>query len=266
MKKINLAFAGSGQLYPAFVGVLMCLKDRGCCISEIAATSGGAIIAAAVGSGLDPGAELISLIKSTLPIKNKLFDFSLSSLFLKWGLIKGDRIEERFRRFFCNSLGDSTIPLHITASNITARKVKVFSSSCDPGFSTAKAVRASISLPFIFAPVTIDGDIYVDGGWMMNMPCDVFKNDIPVLAFRFKHKNAVRTSIGSVSRYAHALLESVIDGDTDEPPREIVHMIDINTKYSTLSFNVNDRDVDEMIREGYTSTAEWLDGNEAKIK
>ena len=66
MKRVNLAFSGSGQLYPAFVGVLMCLEDRGYSIAEISATSGGAIIAAAFASGFEPGIELISLIKSTL--------------------------------------------------------------------------------------------------------------------------------------------------------------------------------------------------------
>lgn len=264
MKKVNLAFSGSGQLYPAFVGALMCLKDRGYSISEISATSGGAIIAASLASGFEPGAELISLIKSTLPIKNRLFDFSLSSLIKRWGLIKGDRIEEKFRKHFCPTLGDCRIPLHITASNISARKVRIFSSTRDPGFSTAQAVRASISLPFVFAPVMVDGQIYVDGGWMMNLPCEVFDNDLPVLAFRFSNKSV--GSIENIVRYAAALLDSVIDGDPEKIHRESIHVIDIHTRYTGFSFNVNDRDVDEMTREGYISTSQWLNKNESKIK
>lgn len=266
MRKINLAFAGSGQLYPAFVGALMCLKDRGYSISEISGTSGGAIIAAAVASGIDPGGELISIIKATLPTRNKLFDFSLRSLLFRWGLIKGKKIEERFSKYFCKTLSECRIPVYITASNITARRVRVFSSATDPGFLTSKAVRASISLPFIFEPVIIDEDIYVDGGWMMNLPCDVFSNNLPVLAFRFKNRNAVRSSIQSIAKYLHALLESVIDGDAEDLPKEPIYVIDIKTKYSTLSFNVNSHDVDEMMREGYISTSEWLDLNEEKIK
>ena len=266
MKRVNLAFSGSGQLYPAFVGVLMCLEDRGYSIAEISATSGGAIIAAAFASGFEPGIELISLIKSTLPIKNRLFDFSLRSLLRRWGLIKGDRIEEKFRKHFCARLADCKVPLHITASNISARRARVISSAADPDFSTARAVRASISLPFIFAPVVIDGDIYVDGGWLMNLPCEVFKNDLPVLAFRFKNRNAVSSSIKSAAKYVGALLEAVIDGDPERLPREPISVIDIATRHSTLSFNVSDRDVDEMIREGYISTAEWLDKNEGKVQ
>lgn len=265
MKRVNLAFSGSGQLYPAFIGVLMCLRDRGYSVAEISATSGGAIIAAAFASGFEPGGQLVSLIKSTLPVKNRLFDFSLRSLLHRWGLIKGDRIEGQFKKYFCARLSDCKIPLHITASNISARKARVISSATDPDFSTARAVRASISLPFIFAPVIIDGDIYVDGGWLMNLPCEVFKNDLPVLAFRFKNRNAVSSSIKSAAKYAGALLEAVIDGDPDRLPREPISFIDICTRYSTLSFNVNDQDVDEMVREGYVSTADWLDENESKI-
>lgn len=266
MRKVNLAFAGSGQLYPAFVGALMCLKDRGFSISEISGTSGGAIIAAAVASGFDAGGDLISLIKATLPVKNRLFDFSLRSLLFRWGFIKGNRIQSKFDKYFCKTLAECRYTVYITASNITARKVRILSSSSDPGFSTAKAVRASISLPFIFEPVIIDGDIHVDGGWMMNLPCEVFRNGLPVLAFRFKNHNRMKDGIRSVAKYLYALLESVIDGDVEKMPREPIHVIDIKTKYSSLSFNVNGHDVDEMVREGYLSTAEWLDANEEKIK
>jgi len=55
MKKVNVALAGSGQLYPVFVGALICLKERGLEIAEISGTSGGAIIAAALASGLAIG-------------------------------------------------------------------------------------------------------------------------------------------------------------------------------------------------------------------
>lgn len=265
MRKINLAFAGSGQLYPAFVGVLMCLKERGIEIAEVSGTSGGAIIAAAAASGLDPSEQLVPLVKSTLPIKNKLFDFSLRSLIYRWGLIRGTKIENKLRQYLCKTLGECRIPLYVTASNITARRVRIFNSVSDPDFSTARAIRASISLPFIFEPVCIEGDLYVDGGWMKNTPSDVFSNGLPVLAFKTTPHAGIVTGINALKNYIVALLESAIDGDRAHRQHNLVHKVYIPTKFSTLDFNVSEAEVDCMVKEGYAATAEWLDQNEEQI-
>lgn len=265
MKKVNVALAGSGQLYPVFVGALIYLKERGLEIAEISGTSGGAIIAAALASGLDPKKDIAALVKATLPIKSKLFDFSLRSILYRWGLIRGNKIENKFNQYLHKKLGDSQIPLYITASNITARKVRIFSSISDPGFSTARAVRASISLPFIFEPVVIDGDVYVDGGWMKNMPSDVFSNGLPVLALKTTPRAGIVTGITALKNYLVALFESIIDGERAHRHQELIHKVHIPTRFSPLNFNVSEREVDFMIEEGYQAAAEWLEQNEEKI-
>ncbi len=43
--------------------------------------------------------------------------------------------------------------------------------------SLADAMRATMSLPLIFPPVAIDGQVLVDGGAMNNVPADVVKGD-----------------------------------------------------------------------------------------
>jgi len=265
MKRVNVALAGSGQLYPAFVGALICLKERGIEIVEISGTSGGAIIAAAISAGLDPKVDIAALVKATLPVKSKLFDFSLRSILCRWGLIRGNKIENKFNQYLHKTLGESRIPLHITASNISARKLRIFSSASDPGFSTARAIRASISLPFIFEPVVIDGDLYVDGGWMKNMPSDVFSNGLPVLAFKTTPHSGIVTGITALKNYLVALFESVIDGDRAHRHQEYIYKIHIPTRFNPLNFNVNEVEVDFMIQEGYRAASEWLEMNEEKI-
>ena len=41
--------------------------------------------------------------------------------------------------------------------------------------SLADAMRATMSLPLIFPPVEIDGQVLIDGGTMNNVPADVVK-------------------------------------------------------------------------------------------
>jgi NTE family protein len=60
------------------------------------------------------------------------------------------------------------VPFRCVASDITARKQVVF----DTG-DLALAVRASMSYPFYFKPIRIDGDLMMDGGMYNNFPSDV---------------------------------------------------------------------------------------------
>ena len=264
---VNVSFSGSGQLYPVFVGALLCLQDKGIKIAEASATSGGSIIAAGLGSGYKPGPALIELIKRTLPLRNKLFDLSIWHLFTSWGLIKGDKIESLFNEKFAKTMSDCKIPVYITATNISERKVRVISSSSDPDFSVAKAVRMSISIPLLFAPVVVDGDHYVDGGWVKNFPVDVFTNGLPVIGFRFHTSTGIRSKIKKLKDYLIGLMETLIRSNENEDitDTEKMHVVDIQTRFSSLNFNVTESDVDTMIQDGYRSTEIWFNKYGKKI-
>ena len=65
---------------------------------------------------------------------------------------------------------DFPIPFRCVATDITAGREKVF----DRG-SISQALRATMSIPGVFAPVTLDGHVYTDGGAVDNLPVDVAK-------------------------------------------------------------------------------------------
>ena len=62
------------------------------------------------------------------------------------------------------------IPFRCVATDLTTGDKKVFDSG-----SLAQALRATMSIPGVFAPVTIDGHSYADGGAVDNLPVDVAK-------------------------------------------------------------------------------------------
>ena len=68
--------------------------------------------------------------------------------------------------------------LYVVAYNMSCRSSKLFSHKHTPGVSIADAVRASISIPFFFAPhpIVIDGcaQHYMDGGILDNYPISIF--------------------------------------------------------------------------------------------
>jgi NTE family protein len=58
----------------------------------------------------------------------------------------------------------------------------VFSAKSDPDLPIWKAVRMSVSIPFVFEPVHHDGGVYVDGGLSWNYPIDLFDHADPSAA------------------------------------------------------------------------------------
>lgn len=95
---------------------------------------------------------------NNIPKNNSILDHSImEKLFEKlWEKIEEDiTIEE-----FVNKTGVD-INIHIT--NITKNKYESFNIRTRPKIKLKDAVKASMSIPFVFPPVTIDTDQFVDG-------------------------------------------------------------------------------------------------------
>ncbi len=249
---INVSLAGSGQLYPGYIGVLWCLKDYGVRIAEVSTTSGGSIIGAAVLSGYEPDEDLVELAKNTLPLRNSLFDPSWSAI-RRFGLLKGDRIEDKFNELLVPKMGDTSLPLYITGANLTQKRKRVFSTLHTPHVSLAKAVRISISLPLVFQPVHFESETYVDGGIALNAPTNVFTNGYPVLGVSFdRSADPLRKFFG----YLSAILNTLLDSSSADTANVNNLVIDIG--YSGLNYFIGPDDVDRMVERAYLATEKWL--------
>ena len=64
------------------------------------------------------------------------------------------------------------VPFRCVASDITNQRAVVFSRG-----DLVQAVRASMSYPFYFKPIRVDGNLMMDGGLYNNFPSDVMYND-----------------------------------------------------------------------------------------
>ena len=66
--------------------------------------------------------------------------------------------------------------LIITGVCLNDLSINYFSHETFPDMNVLKAVRISMSIPFIFKPVKFNGKLWVDGGCLNNYPIDVFDN------------------------------------------------------------------------------------------
>jgi len=98
-----------------------------------------------------------------------------SELLLPKGVIQGQKLDLLLRELTLHAshitdFDKLPIPFRAIASDIVAGEAVVL----DSGDLTA-AIRASMSVPAVFAPATIDGRLLVDGGIIGNLPIDVMK-------------------------------------------------------------------------------------------
>jgi len=162
--KIGLALGAGGARGLAHIGVLKAFQEHRIPIDCIAGSSMGSFIGALYANNND--IHMIEKIAVNLKRKHWL-DLSVS----KQGLIMGDKAKELVRILtHGKNIEDLPIPLAVVATNIETGERVVFRQG-----PIDQAVRASISIPGIFVPETLDGKMLVDGGVIDRVPIQVVK-------------------------------------------------------------------------------------------
>jgi NTE family protein len=158
---LGLALSGGTAKVIAHLGVLRALEEADLRPDCLTGTSGGSLIAVLYASG-QPMESMIALANDVT--WRKLATIRMPKL----GLLSSQRIED-FVRDLVGDLRfeDLQIPTRVVTTNLLTGEKTVFSSG-----PVAPVVRASCSIPQIFAPVEIDGGLYSDGGIIEYLPLE----------------------------------------------------------------------------------------------
>ena len=122
-------------------------------------------------------------------------------------------------------------------------------------------VRASSSLPYIFDPVMINGQMHLDGGIGANFPLNVFGNEKNVVGMRFRGPDARLPSTPQTKdELGFALLEGFQESTTREHAKDAdwAQTIVLDTSHSGTDLFATVEDVEHMIEEGERSVDIWL--------
>lgn len=194
--KVGLVLAGGGARGAAHVGVIRVLEEVGIRPDFIAGTSMGAIVGGLYAAGLD-AAHLEQVLsemdwdhvlsddsgRASRSMRRKQLEsrigvsarigFDRGGLNLPMGVLQAQHFDQILTRI----LGPSTLVEDFDHLPIPFRAVATDLEIGDPVIlasgSLVQAIRASMSVPAIFAPVFIDGLMLVDGGVAMNTPVEV---------------------------------------------------------------------------------------------
>ncbi len=186
-KSIGLALGGGGARGLVHVEVLRILDEYGLKPKVISGASIGAIIGALYCSG-NSGSDIRKYTDKHLRISGeiqnwrdnsrnmmemvKLLDIDFSGT----GIIKGDRFSHfLYEMLEGENFSDLEIPLRIVATDFWNSETVVYETG-----SVLSAVKASMSVPGVFAPAQYEGRVLIDGACSNPVPCDLL-DDCDVL-------------------------------------------------------------------------------------
>jgi NTE family protein len=221
---IGLVLEGGGALGLAHIGVLQWLEEHRIPIDRVAGTSMGALIGALYASGDSP--EQITTIaesdafQKVFTLQAPYTDLSFRrredrqqlpqgiELGLKGGpsLRNAVLVDSGLEGFLTKNLARYNktgldydklpIPFRCVSTDLNTLQKVVFR-----GGPLPQAIRASISIPGLFAPVEYRGHYLVDGAIMDNLPTDVVKQDLHadvVLAVHLKSTAFSAADVNSI--------------------------------------------------------------------
>ena len=196
--RIGLVLGGGGARGAAHIGVLKELERLRIPVDAIAGTSMGAIVGGLYATGVNAEdlEELVSSLdwnaalsdtaaREHLSFRRKQderefpinFELGLrgTDLLLPKGVIQGQELDLLLRKLTMHAshitdFDELPIPFRAIASDIVAGEVVILDSG-----DLTMAIRASMSVPGVFAPARVDGRLLVDGGLIGNLPIDVMK-------------------------------------------------------------------------------------------
>ena len=168
--KLGYAFSGGGARGFAHLGVAQAFYENGVKPDVIAGTSAGAIAGAFLAAGYLPK-RTFELITEVNFLKYFRPAISLS------GLVKLEKLEGLMKEYFPeNSFESLELPLTIAAVNFSKGEVRYFKEG-----DLIRPMLASASIPIVFDPIEIDGDMFIDGGVMNNMPAQIIRDQVDYL-------------------------------------------------------------------------------------
>ncbi|KAL7544641.1 hypothetical protein ACHAWF_008014 [Thalassiosira exigua] len=201
----NVAFQGGGACGTVYIGAIQAMDELGMLpyLKRFAGTSAGTVAALVLALRLDAeqaAEEMEELDASILldgdylgPKKNSYFGTAINQIFLATNLLKklgmhpGDTLTDFVGNILKKYAGDSELTfaglykefgteLCVCVANLSRKQSEYFHVTTTPDVKIKYAMRASMSIPFIFQPQHLrdNTDVYVDGALFNNYPLKAY--------------------------------------------------------------------------------------------
>ena len=281
--KIGLVLSGGGARGFAHIGVLKVLEENNVPIDYIVGTSMGSIIGGLYAIGLTPeeiehGINGIAWKKvfndfayrEYRVFRRKKDDFDFFNIHrvglnskgfrLSPGLIEGQQIELALDRlaypgFHISDYDNLRIPFRAVATNIENGDPFIIKNG-----NIARAMRASMSIPGVLPPITIDNTLLVDGGIANNVPINIVRDmgaDIVIavdVSAPLAEKKDIKSTVDVTAQLTTILTRRIADIQLKTLKTNDVLIIPGELEISSSDFDK----YPELIKAGETAATEQL--------
>lgn len=267
----NIVFSAGSMGGITFVGAYKALEEAGIAadITNYSGCSIGSVMAFLVSIGYT-GEELETL---ALAFRyHDIADFQVLHTFDNLGLETGNEVEHLLRELLYRKTGryDITFSMHYT---ITGRNLWInascvehdcayyFSRFGSPDMDIIRAVRMSISLPLIMAPVKYRGLTFIDGGFHDPCPFGMFRAE-HTLVLRVKNSDSSHENQrNDFTDYIGQIFQSVYKRLYVELDHKLASyaVVQIESGISSISLDIKKSIRKKLIRLGHKRLKAWTD-------
>ena len=291
-QKVGLVLSGGGAKGITHIGVIKALEENDIPIDYIAGTSMGAIVGGLYAMGYSPE-EMIELIKSDdfkhwstgeiesdykyyyrnadpkpsfmeISFNTKNLDsINFKSVMLPTNIVSPHQMNYAFVPFSsqANAVagGDFDklfVPFRCVASDVYNKEAVIFRYG-----AVGDAIRASMTFPFMYKPITVGNRLLFDGGIYNNFPVDVMRSD-------FKPGFMIGSVVANNptkpnERDIVTQIENMIMSRTDYSVTKKEGML---FKFKLTNYNTFDfSKVDELVKMGYDSVMTNINEIKARV-
>ncbi|MFW6275473.1 MAG: patatin-like phospholipase family protein [bacterium] len=245
LPRFGITLSGGGARGIAHIGVLDALEKYGIKPQVVSGTSMGAIVGVFYAAGYRPKDLLDILLKHKL---HKLVNWHKPFS----GLIDLDKGKELLKEIIGeDDFSSLKMPFYCAVTNLNSGEVEIKSEG-----GLFKWVVASTSIPVVFEPQIIDGQTYVDGGLLNNLPAESIRDECQFLIGVHVNHNGPEKDVKGLKTVAERAFRLGIAQNVEsskvlcdffiEPPEA--------RNYSTFAFNK----AKEIYEVGYKQTEKQL--------
>lgn len=243
--KLGLCLSGGGARGIAHIGVLKALEEYNIFPQYISGSSAGAIVGVLYAAG-----------RTTEDIINIVKDANLFKVFRFGSFAGGFASHNYLRKVLSENLKEEKLEelpsnFYVCVSNINKGKWTILKEG-----NIVEAIAASSSIPLLFEPVEIHGELYVDGGLLNNFPIEPLVVECDMIIGSNVMKNKVMKNVSGLRNVAERCFDLVVWNNSETRASQCDILIDID---GVDEFGIFDfQKVEELIELGYNETIKWI--------
>ena len=226
--RFGIALSGGGARGIAHIGVLETLEKYGIKPKVISGTSMGAIVGVFYAAGYSPK-EILEIVSSRK--FHKLINWHKPFS----GLINMEKVHDVMQeKIESDDFSVLKIPFYCAVTNLNTGLFEIRSEG-----KLFQWVIASASTPVVFEPQVIDGQTYVDGGLLNNLPAESIRDKCEVLIGVHVNHNGPEDEVKGMMTVAERCFRLGIAQNVEDSKKLCNFLIEPpeTRDYNTFNFN-----------------------------